>query len=383
MNASTALQQALRLRDQPELLTGLQRAPLPPEMTALIRTATGEGTAAAPERAAAAAFLQQVCLHAGADARRCLGLHADDDLMTARTHHRLLIRWLHPDRNPDHQFLAERVNSAWTALKHPSPVVRAASDAGMPMAVPVRSRFPVFLLLILAGAMLLLAASLLPDGPLYVEVAETPGAPVPAAMPPAPSPGIAPVTAARTDQAESKVPPVRARAAQPPAMRPEKKPPPPAPMPEKKPAAAAKAVVTAPLPPALPPAAIPVAAPAVEAVSAGEAEALLQQFRQHYGSGNLPAFMALFSPKAISLKGGREAIAADYSRLFTSTRQRRMALMDPHWQTLDESRRLRAGFDSELAYGGSAAPVHRRGRLEMLLVRENGQTRILELLITE
>ncbi|MFZ9311497.1 MAG: nuclear transport factor 2 family protein, partial [Arenimonas sp.] len=93
--------------------------------------------------------------------------------------------------------------------------------------------------------------------------------------------------------------------------------------------------------------------------------------------------MALFSPKAISLKGGREAIAADYSRLFSSTRQRRIALSNPRWQAVDEARRLRAGFQTELAYMDARAPQRRSGQLEMLLVRENGNPRILELLITE
>ena len=123
--------------------------------------------------------------------------------------------------------------------------------------------------------------------------------------------------------------------------------------------------------------------PATDAISAGEAEALLQQFRTHYGNGDLARLMALFSPKAISLKGGREAIAADYSRLFGSTRQRRIMLSNPRWQAVDDARRLRAGFQTELAYAAGGALQRRSGNLEMLLVRENGSARILELLVTE
>ena len=70
MSALTALQQAVRLRDQPEWLSDLQRAPLPPDMGGLIRIASGEAAATAAEQSAAAAFLEQVCLHAGADPRR-------------------------------------------------------------------------------------------------------------------------------------------------------------------------------------------------------------------------------------------------------------------------------------------------------------------------
>ena len=120
-----------------------------------------------------------------------------------------------------------------------------------------------------------------------------------------------------------------------------------------------------------------------DAISASEAEAVLQQFSSHYNAGNLQGLMALFSPKAISLKGGREAIAADYSRLFNSTRQRRIALSNARWQAVDDARRLRAGFQTELAYDAGRAPQRRSGSIEMLLVRENGNPRILELLITE
>lgn len=393
MNATTALQQALRLRDQPDRLTDLQRAPLPPEMTALIRIATEEGTATPAEHTAAAAFLQQVCLHTGADARRCLGLRADDDLMTARTHHRLLIRWLHPDRNPDDQLLAERVNSAWTALKNPAPVALTVPEHSLPAQARMRSRFPVFLGVLLAGAMLLLAVSLLPDAPVYVDVAEKP-APAPAASDALPS-AVWPAPVIRPELSALASPPVSARTAPAaPAVVPEKKPMAPAvlPKPETKTALNPNAVQIAPKPvsaaPRLPistPVAAPVfaAAPLPESITAAEAEALLQQFQSHYQSGNMRGMMALFSPKAISLKGGFDAIAADYSRLFTGTRQRRIALSDARWQTVDEARRLRAGFQTELAFAAGQSPQRRSGNLEMLLVRENGKPRILELLMTE
>ena len=379
MSASTALQQALRLRDQPDLLTGLQRAPLPPEMTALIRTATDDGTSTPTERAAAAAFLQQVCLHAGADARRCLGLRADDDLTTARTHHRLLIRWLHPDRNPDDQVLAERVNSAWTALKHPPPSPPALPEAGMPPEGQGRSRRPVFLGLLLAGALLLLAVSLLPEAPVYVAPTEKPAAAsatveaLPAAAWPAP---VIRPTKTRPESAPVASRAVPATAA--PAAAPEKKPAVPAPQQNQAMPATLKTATAMPLPKP-----VPVAAPVPEAISAEEAEALLQQYQAHYSAGNLAGLMALFSPKAISLQGGRDAIAADYSRLFTGTRQRRIALSHPRWEAVEDTRRLRAGFQTELAFAAGRAPQRRSGSLEILVVRENGKPRILELLMTE
>ena len=395
MSVPTALQQALRLREQPDRLTDLQRAPLPPEMTMLIRIATGDAAASDDEQSAAAAFLQQVCLHADADARRCLALQAHDDQVTARTHHRLLIKWLHPDRNPGAQLLAERVNSAWTALKNPLPVL--AAEAVMRPAPPPRSRFPLFLGLLLLAAAGLLAVSLLPQAPVYVDGAERAEAPN---GPPAPENDLARVLAALplaadvpAAPAEPSAPKTAAvAAAKPPAQ-------PAAPAVAVQPRDAALAQLRpAPVAPAITPtrpesapAAVPAAvsapvavtAPAPDALSAAEAEALLQQYQAHYRAGNLSGLMALFSPKAISLKGGVEAIAAEHARLFNSTRQRRIALSNPRWQAVDDARRLRAGFQSELDFGAARASQRRSGRIEMLLVRENGKPRILEWLITE
>ena len=393
MSAPTALQQAFRLRDQPELLTDLQRAPLPPDMGGLIRIAIGEAAASESERMAAAGFLEQVCLHADADPRRRLALLAHDDLLVARTHHRLLIKWLHPDRNPDHLVLAERVNSAWTALKNPLPMAPAELPdmAGLPVR---RSRFPLFLGVLLLAASALLAVSLLPEAPVYVDSVEQ--AKVPAV--PAADATLAKAVAALPRSPVALAPPktvsvpaVAAKTAlpKPSATTTAAKP---VPGVASSRALTEKPAVSAPKPMAPAPRALPSAAPAVlslaqvpvaDAISAGEAEALLQQFSSHYNAGNLQGLMALFSPKAISLKGGREAIAADYSRLFSSTRQRRIALSNARWQAVDDARRLRAGFQTELAYDAGRAPQRRSGSIEMLLVRENGNPRILELLITE
>jgi hypothetical protein len=396
MSAPSALQQAIRLRDQPALLTDLQRAPLPPDMGGLIRIATGDAAASESERMAAAGFLEQICLHADADPRRRLALLAHDDLLVARTHHRLLIKWLHPDRNPDHQVLAERVNSAWTSLKNPVPMAPAEFPDMAVMPVR-RSRFPLFLGVLLLAASALLVVSLMPDAPVYVDGAEQAKEPaVPAAdatlakalaaLP------LSPVKLAPPKTAFVPAPAVAVNAALPRPVAttvPAK----PVPMAASSLASTEKPTVSAPKPippaqrsesiPAPVPKPIAVNAPVADALSAAEAEAVVQQFSTHYSAGNLQGLMALFSPKAISLKGGREAIAADYSRLFNSTRQRRIALSNARWQAVDDARRLRAGFQTELAYDAGRAPQRRNGSIEMLLVRENGNPRILELLITE
>jgi hypothetical protein len=241
-----------------------------------------------------------------------------------------------------------------------------------------------------------LVVSVVPDAPVYVDSAEQAKAPaVPvadaalakalAAMP------LSPVQVAPSQTASVPAPATARKAALPApvATTASVKPMPvvavPVALPEKSAVSAPKPI--APTARALPspaPAAIPVAVvPVADAIRASEAETLLQQFSMHYTAGNLQGLMALFSPKAISLKGGVDAIAAEYSRQFSTTRQRRIALSNPRWQAVDDARRLRAGFQTELAFGGMRAPQTRRGSLEMLVVRENGNPRILELLMTE
>ena len=160
MTFGAAWQQARALQDAPETLFALRAAPLPEGMTALIRLASAGG----PEADTAGAYLQAVCLYAGSPPWRCLGLAPGADPALAKEHHRLLIKWLHPDRNPEAQVLAERVNAAWQALKAgalPLPVPRHAPP---PMPPRARSRFPLFLAGLLAAAQALIAGTKRPRG---------------------------------------------------------------------------------------------------------------------------------------------------------------------------------------------------------------------------
>lgn len=396
MSVPTALQQALRLQQQPDLLTVLQHAPLPPRMSELIRIAMGEGVADVQEREAAAHFLQQVCLHADADPRRRLALSAGDGRETARTHHRLLIKWLHPDRKPDAQRLAERVNSAWTALKNsPELPIMAFGLWDWPVAISARrSRFPLFLGTLLLAALLLLGVSLLPEVPVYGNAvqhvvassvpavtsslrspAQLAAAPQATRLNPASQQSVAVIPLSPKQRVVAQTRPSIAvmaatERAHMPAMlgRPAALPAPISETPVAEPPVAEVPASTATLP---------------ASISAVEASGLLQQFRMHYGNGDLSQFMALFSAKAVSLKGGRQAISKDYAQVFNSTLKREITLNHPHWQTLEDARRLRAGFQTELTYDGRVMPIHRRGTIEMLFVREQGQPRILELLVTE
>jgi len=337
MSGPAALLQALRLARQPELRDALRASPLPEGMLALIRIAGDDGHGSALERRAASVFLQEVCLFEKADFRRRLGLTLADDHLAARKHHRLLMKWLHPDRNSAHQLLAGRVNSAWTEFKQAPPQFAAANavDEAIPAGkLAARSRFPFFLLLLILGSVLLLAMSFLPEAPVYSSRLSALG---PSASNLARSRPINRATPGLSEQG-----------------------------------AVSKEAGTASFQVDSPP-----------APSLAQAEEALQQFRIRYRQGDLQGFMRLFSPTVISLRGGYETIAAVYGRLFRTTRRRDIAFINPEWHVTQETRRLRAGFLTESVKFNRATPVSQLGTIEILFVQERGETRIVELLVTE
>ena len=78
---------------------------------------------------AARFFVQELLLHADADAYRVLGVAADADDATIKRHFRALQQWLHPDRlaNSPESVYSARVNHAWDLLR--TPQRRTAFDA--------------------------------------------------------------------------------------------------------------------------------------------------------------------------------------------------------------------------------------------------------------
>jgi hypothetical protein len=70
-------------------------------------------------REAAVFYVQQVLFAPGADSYRVLGVDSDADDDRIKEHYRWLVRWLHPDRNPDawEAIYADRVNRAWQDLR--------------------------------------------------------------------------------------------------------------------------------------------------------------------------------------------------------------------------------------------------------------------------
>ena len=106
-----AIDIAMDAVSRPELLAMLTAGPLPSGVKNLLRiVAEGECRDASTEhvysrnsaeavRAASAAFLLAVLFGKGSDPYRVLGLAAGAPAADVREHKRLLLKWLHPDRN--------------------------------------------------------------------------------------------------------------------------------------------------------------------------------------------------------------------------------------------------------------------------------------------
>jgi len=123
-----------------DLMLGVFRSParssllrtreLPDDMLEVIRVAAGDEAAIAAARTstrlndadlqvAASLLLHNMILFDGADSYRTLGVRHDADSPQIKMHYRWLVRWLHPDRNPDamHTVFADRINRAWNSIR--------------------------------------------------------------------------------------------------------------------------------------------------------------------------------------------------------------------------------------------------------------------------
>lgn len=137
-----AIDIAMDAVSRPELTAMLTSGPLPPGIKSLLRiVADGEcrdsstghvysRSSAEAVRAASAAFLLAVLFGKGSDPYRVLGLAVGAPPADVREHKRLMLKWLHPDRNPH---IGER--------KHLQRVIEAceAIESGKPL-TPERSR---------------------------------------------------------------------------------------------------------------------------------------------------------------------------------------------------------------------------------------------------
>lgn len=129
MERRAALDVALDMVQRPLLARHVQTQPLPEDVLRLIRIAADsqEDIAWASRtrarstreiRDAAVMFLQQVLFYPGADSFRLMGLAPTSSLADLHEHRKWLLKWLHPDRNPD----------KWESLLF-NRVLNAAGDA--------------------------------------------------------------------------------------------------------------------------------------------------------------------------------------------------------------------------------------------------------------
>ena len=142
-SASQILETALALRQAPGERFRLLRQPLPAGITLVIEVASGApqalkdaaadlGEAEGVVLEAARFYLEQMLFAAPeADAYRVLGVSPRAEHGQIRLHHRLLQRWLHPDRAiaGDATIFATRVNQAWAQLR--TPALRDDYDASL------------------------------------------------------------------------------------------------------------------------------------------------------------------------------------------------------------------------------------------------------------
>lgn len=154
MSQRHAIEIALDLARMPALARILIDSPLPVRITELMRiaaaspqecqdaaAATGEPVQAVIE--AARFYLQQLLFRADADCYRVLGLQPGASRATARSHMRLLLQWLHPDRNTDLDAVyAHRVLKAWREVSalngHPSSATHRTGSKKMNGTSPFR-----------------------------------------------------------------------------------------------------------------------------------------------------------------------------------------------------------------------------------------------------
>ena len=140
MSSRMALKVAIDLIHMPSQVRLLTAEPLPDGILTLLRIAAGdeeaENTASLLTdrplevvRQASTFYIEQILFASNADSYRVLGANPQASAGELRRNVGLLMRWLHPDRDPqgERAVFIGRVTTAWNDLK--TPERRAAYDA--------------------------------------------------------------------------------------------------------------------------------------------------------------------------------------------------------------------------------------------------------------
>ena len=130
MGSRPALKLAFDLLDFPSQVRVMRKAPLPQDVSVLLRIAAGEQDAAQQAvretgrplrsvRDAAGFYIEQILLFPEADSYRVLGGSPSASNADLRRNMALLMRWLHPDLDPHgaRSVFTARVTRAWSDLK--------------------------------------------------------------------------------------------------------------------------------------------------------------------------------------------------------------------------------------------------------------------------
>lgn len=137
-----ALRLAFDLMQLPSQVRFVRAAPLPDDVPVLLGIAAGDaetirqatrlsGRSRDDVTEAAGFFIEQILLFPDADSYRVLGATSRTSNGELRRHMALLLRWLHPDLDPQGERIvfARKVTRAWNDLK--TPERRAAYDQSM------------------------------------------------------------------------------------------------------------------------------------------------------------------------------------------------------------------------------------------------------------
>lgn len=127
-----ALEQAITFLSRADLIATARQQSLPVGVTEVLKISSGDSEALlkAQEssrysqedvRHAAQFYVQQILFAPDSDHYRVLGVDPDDVEAKIKLHYRLLVRWLHPDKNSSdwEAVFSDRVNRAWHSLRTP------------------------------------------------------------------------------------------------------------------------------------------------------------------------------------------------------------------------------------------------------------------------
>ena len=139
MSDKMALRVAIDILHVPSQVRLVRSEPLPRGVPVLLRIAAGDDAAEREAadltvrsrdvvRRAAVFFIEQILFAPDADSYRVLGSAAQASASELRSNAALLLKWLHPDRDPqgERSIFVSRVTEAWNNLKTPDR--RAAYD---------------------------------------------------------------------------------------------------------------------------------------------------------------------------------------------------------------------------------------------------------------